>query len=74
MPPKQIAWQYQRDWQPKPELPMFSPLFLIPRQLEIAAIVSARRGSEETSITRVLEEAKAYQLRGIHGTQAQPKV
>jgi hypothetical protein len=70
MPPKQIAWQYQRDWQPKPEPPKFSPLFLIPQQLEIAAIVSARHGSEETSVSRALEEAEAYRLRGIRGTQA----
>jgi hypothetical protein len=70
MPPKQIAWQYQIDWRPKPEPPKFSPLFLIPRQLEIAAIVSAPRGSEETSVTCILEEAEAYQLCGICGTQA----
>ncbi len=70
MPPKQIAWQYQRDWQPKPEPPKFKPLFLIPQQLEIAAIVGACRGSEETSVTCVHEKAEAYQLRGIHGTQA----
>ena len=70
MPPKQIAWQYQRDWQPKPEPPKFSPLFLIPRQLENVAIVSACRGSEETSVTCVLKGVEAYRLRGIRGTQA----
>jgi hypothetical protein len=70
MPPKQIAWQYQRDWQPKLELPKFGLLFLIARQLEIAAIDSARRGSEETSVTCILEKVEAYQLCGIRGTQA----
>jgi hypothetical protein len=61
--PKQIVWKYHRVWLPKPEPSQLGPYIFTPRQLDIAAIVCARRSPEDTSVTHVLEAAEAYQPR-----------
>jgi hypothetical protein len=41
--------------------------------LEIAAIACTHHGPEETSVSRILEEAEAYLLHGIRDAQAMPQ-
>ncbi len=71
--PKQIVWQYHRVWSPKPEPLQLGPYLFTPRQLDIAAIIRACRGPEETSVTHVLEEAEAYWPHCIREAQTTPQ-